>query len=326
MSALQKLTTRGCPRPESVGREIISLLLAASLFAPAAAFAAPAAPAASDEAVRTTRGLLIACFVVLLVASAALWRVLVGKDNRFSTSKTTAAIWTYLVASALLAMVIAKFWGHPQGLNKLMHSGLAGQYGLLVGGPLGAAIAAKGIVTNQVSKNPAAKSDNPDNPNPVQLIQNDVGETDLGDLQYVLFNLIAMVYFAGSLIQSPTDGFPHMPDVLLGLTSVSALGYVTKKALPTLAATATLTPVSAAADASVTINGSGLLVGDDPSEAPVIVLFGTRPATIQSKGRSDGVDSVVVSVPQGLPQDKGIDVFVITPTPARVSAGTFRLA
>jgi hypothetical protein len=32
------------------------------------------------------------------------------KDKRLSTSKTTAVIWTYSLASALLSFVIAKWW------------------------------------------------------------------------------------------------------------------------------------------------------------------------------------------------------------------------
>jgi hypothetical protein len=155
------------------------------------------------------------CLLGLVLPSALVWDMLIGKDKRVSTSKTTAAVWTYLIASAFLGFVVAKFIGQPQALNKIMHSGLAGQYGVLIGGPLGAAIAAKGIVTNQISKNPAAKSAATGNLSPLQLVQNDTGETDLEDFQYIIFNLVAMVYFVGTLVQSPTVGFPHIPDVLL---------------------------------------------------------------------------------------------------------------
>jgi hypothetical protein len=212
----------------------VLVVLACCLAVPAAALAATTGDPTSHRAVTATREMLLLCLAGLIVPSVLFWDMLVGKDKRISTSKTTAAVWTYLIASAFLGFVIAKFIGHPQALNRLMHSGLAGQYGLLIGGPLGAAIAAKGIVTRQVAKNAAAKTFATGSPNLLQLVQNDVGETDLGDFQYVLFNFVAMVYFVGTLVQSPTDGFPHIPDILLGLTSVSALGYVTKKALPTV--------------------------------------------------------------------------------------------
>lgn len=204
------------------------------LAVPAAALAANTGDPTSHRAITATREMFLLCLAGLVLPSVFLWDVLIGKDKRVSTSKTIAAVWTYLIASAFLAFVVAKFIGHPQALNRMMHSGLAGQYGLLIGGPLGAAIAAKGIVTNQIAKNPAAKTSAATGSlNPFQLVQNDAGDTDLGDLQYILFNFVAMVFFVGTLVQSPTDGFPHIPDVLLGLTSVSALGYVTKKALPT---------------------------------------------------------------------------------------------
>lgn len=217
------------------------MVLAWCASSPASALAGAPRPAASSHTVDETRLILILTLIVFAVLSWFLKSMLVGTDNRTSTSKTTAAVWTYLVAGSLLGFVIAKFFGYPDALEKLMHSGLAGQYGLLIGGPLGAAIAAKGIVTSQVGKNAATKSRG-EGPTPGQLIQNDAEEADLGDFQYVLFNLVAMVFFLGTLIESPTAGFPRIPDILLGLTSVSAAGYVTKKALPSAAPTAKSEP------------------------------------------------------------------------------------
>jgi hypothetical protein len=197
-------------------RRVVALVIfACCLAVPAAALAATAGTPPSHRAVTATREMLGLCLLGLVLPSALVWDMLIGKDKRVSTSKTTAAVWTYLIASAFLGFVVAKFIGQPQALNKIMHSGLAGQYGVLIGGPLGAAIAAKGIVTNQISKNPAAKSAATGNLSPLQLVQNDTGETDLEDFQYIIFNLVAMVYFVGTLVQSPTVGFPHIPDVLL---------------------------------------------------------------------------------------------------------------
>jgi len=159
-------------------------------------------------------------------------RLIVGEDHRVSTSKTAAVIWTYLLAIALLSIIIAKWLGHGEAFGAIQHSGLAGQYAVLIGGPLGAAILAKGIVVSQDAKNPTARAPAVDGPSAKDLIANDHGNTDLGDLQYLLFSAVTMVFFLGSLIQSPYDGLPHLPDVLLGLTSVSATGYVGKKFVP----------------------------------------------------------------------------------------------
>lgn len=280
----------------------------------------------APAAVTTTRELLIVSIAVVLLA--VVWpfrKLLIGQDKRLSTSKTTAAAWTSLLAGSLLGMVIAKFAGHSEALEEVMHSGVAGQYGLLIGGPLGAAIAAKGIVGNQVEKNPAAKAPAAGAAHPLQLVNNDTGEADLGDFQYVLFNLVAIVYFVGTLMQSPLAGLPHIPDVLLGLTSVSAVGYVAKKALPPATPTAKISPATASAGEPLTIAGTELLDDKDPEQTAVTVLFGTHKANITKKARVDGTDSIDVTVPDELSGTEAVDVLVVTPSRASVSAGSFKL-
>lgn len=289
---------------------------------PASALAGAPGPSSSSDEVWWTRGILALSLLAFLVITAVLKSMLVGADKRTSTSKTIAAIWSTLVAGSLFAFVVAKFADYPRALENMMHSGLAGQYGLLIGGPLGAAIAAKAIVSGQVSKNSAAKSSG-EGPNMAQLVQNDAEETDLGDFQYVLFNLVAMVFFIGSLIESPTSGFPHIPDILLGLTSVAAAGYVTKKTLPSGAPSAALDAAKGAELSQVMIKGSGLLIGEPPNETPLIVLFGSREARVIDKERAGTTDSIEVEVPKGLPQGKPVQVVVVTPAPARVNAGPF---
>lgn len=292
----------------------------------ATAVAGGATGSLSHIAVTTTRELLIVSIaVVLLVVAWPLRKLLIGQDKRLSTSKTTAAVWTSLLTGSLLGMVIAKFAGHPEALEEIMHSGVAGQYGLLIGGPLGAAIAAKGIVGNQVEKNSAAKAPAAGSAHPLQLVNNDSGEADLGDFQYVLFNFVAIVYFVGTLMQSPLAGLPHIPDVLLGLTSVSAVGYVAKKALPPVTPTAKISPATAAATEPVTITGTGLLDDKDPEQTAVTVLLATHRAEITKKERVDGTDTIVATVPDGLSGTEAVDVLVVTPSRASVSAGSFKL-
>ena len=112
--------------------------------------------------------------------------LVVGQDNRVSTSKTTALVWTYTVAAALLSFIIARWLGHPDAYDVLSKQGLNAQYAVLIGGPLGAAILAKGIVSAQVDSGATAKPAAA-NASPAQLVQNDNGEADLGDVQYLLF-------------------------------------------------------------------------------------------------------------------------------------------
>jgi hypothetical protein len=156
---------------------------------------------------------------------------IVGTDKRLSTSKTVAVVWTYTVAAALLSIVIAKLWGHPHAYNALVDQGLQAEYAVLVGGPLGAAILAKAIVTTQLN-NGQSKPDTTTGANVADLVSNDQGVTDFGDLQYVLFNTVALVFFYGEFLSSPQLGLPTIPNVLVGLASVSAVGYLGKKVLP----------------------------------------------------------------------------------------------
>jgi hypothetical protein len=215
----------------------------------------------------------------------------VGADGRVSTSKTVAVIWTYGVASALLAIIIAKWLGHGHAYGDLVKSGLQGGYALLIGGPIGAAILAKGIVTNQVASGtsrPAA-----DAPQTSQLVTNDQGETDLGDLQYVLFNAVALIFFFGDYLVSPQLGLPKIPDVLLGLTSTSAVGYVAKKVLTTTATLAItkVYPNRGSAEDTVTLWVSGLV--DDDGKVPLETEVG-----VELAGVSATVNSCVTS-PEG---------------------------
>jgi hypothetical protein len=293
------------------------------LAAPALAAVTTVAPSAHD--VRAMRWILIASMAVVLVLAvfpAKATRLVIGADGRWSTSKTTATIWTCLLGGSLLGIVIAKLADYPQALAALEHSGLAGQYGLLIGGPLGAAIAAKGIVGKQVEEKPAAKSP-ATSTSPAHLIQNDQGETDLGDFQYVLFNLVAMVFFVGTLIESPQAGLPHIPDVLLGLTSVSAVGYVAKKALPLSTPTAKLTAATAKSPDVIAITGTGLLDEAAPAATKLAVLLNMKQAGVESMATVNGTDSVKVAVPAGLAAGTKVDVVVVTSSGASLPAGSF---
>jgi hypothetical protein len=185
------------------------------------------------------------------------WTI-VGFDKRISTSKTVAIVWTYTVAAALLSIVIARWLGKDAAYQQLIDEGLKAEYALLIGGPIGAAILAKGIVTAQVEAGTSAKPP-ADKPEAAQIVNNDEGDTDLGDLQYVLFNLVALIFFYGEFLRVPMEALPQIPDVLLGLTSVSAVGYVSKKVLQGPAAITHVKPDSGPVGQQVRLATVGLL-------------------------------------------------------------------
>jgi uncharacterized membrane protein YdcZ (DUF606 family) len=186
---------------------------------------------ATHEALEAHNWGLVIAFTVLLVPLLVWRRVFVGKDGPLSTSKTVAAVWTYVVASALLAYVIAWLIGHHQALDATKS---VTDYAILFGGPLGAAILAKQIRVSQENQRLAdgtAGAVSTQTRGVADIVVDAEGDPDLGDLQYVLFNIVALVFVIGSIVTHPTHGLPNIPDVLLALTSVSAVGYVGKKAV-----------------------------------------------------------------------------------------------
>jgi hypothetical protein len=288
----------------------------------------------ASEAVRW--GFLIGLGVDLAVLAIA-WitnvkplKLIVGTDNRISTSKTIATVWTLVVAAALLAFVYANTIGHPHPLEVTNQGGRVGQYALLFGGPLAAAILSKTIVGKQTDEAGGERSSGA-SPQLRNLIANDEGETDLGDLQYVLFNMVALIYVLTTmLLHEPANGLPHIPDVLLGLTSVSATGYVGKKLLPPPpGAAATIAPAAGAAGAPVTVTVKGV-AKPSGAQATFRVLFGaddtgqTIGAPILPTGQA--IFQVNASPnPAVAPLPRSVTVTVITEGGTLLDAGEFTI-
>lgn len=201
---------------------------------------------------------------LILVTGDALRHLLLGADHRLSTSKAQVAAWTYLVLFALCAlMLIGKSLNCPASsqtgcvqiraplaaaFDAFLTTGLQPSYLQLLGLPTAAAVAAKAITTGKIAAaqnqgRPPAKTPAPDTNQALgdrvaELVSDDNGDTDLGDLQYQLFNLLTMAWFLVTFLPHPLrpSGLPDLPATLIGLTGVSTAGYVTKKALEPAAA------------------------------------------------------------------------------------------
>jgi hypothetical protein len=160
--------------------------------------------------------------------------LLLGKDGRWSTSKVQLLAWTYAVVFGLAALIIAMWLGDDAGWKAQIDHGLQEEYLVLLGGPFAAAVLAKTITTQKVENGTIQKTASEPTSDPVQgigeVVSDDKGSVDLGDLQYFLFNLLALVYFLGTFLSHFDQGFPDLPGLLVGLTSVSAAAYVSKKA------------------------------------------------------------------------------------------------
>lgn len=241
--------------------------------------------------------------------------VILGQDGRTSTSKAFILLWTLLVGWALIALLIAgelvpahacvpasditgaakacMARGDEVGLLQVgwlhfLHTGLAGSYLVLLGVPAAAGVAAKGITQAQVNSPSGFKTSKLQQKgfHPfhrlAEIFSADDGTTDIGDFQYLIFNLITAVYFVAQFLNPNGSGLPTMPETLLGLTSVSAGLYVGKKAVSRAQPTVTgVFPLPLHDSTQFTVIGTGLApqAGAQGDTEPQITIDGV-PATL----------------------------------------------
>ena len=253
--------------------------------------------------------------------------IVAGKDHRLSTSKTVAFAWTLAIVWGLLSLVVAIWLGDHGPWNKQVKLGLQEEYLLLLGGPYAAAVLAK-----YASQQPDVKTAAPvGSATPSQLVSDDNGDTDLGDLQYVLFNVVGLAFFLGAFIGHLTQGFPALPAILTGLILTSAGGYSAKKlvaqAVPTLAS---VIPATALPDAQVVVFGAGLVIpqsiaGGTADELPTVTVGGL-PAEVTAD-KALGNDRLSVKVPAAVkPGSAPIVAVRADGAPARAPGGATALA
>src|SRR5580700_9767432 len=226
------------------------------------------------------------------------WYVILGQDNRVSTSKVQFALWTVALAYALLVMAFHDAVYPAAALDP--------RYLLLIGFPAGAAVSAKAITTGQINNGTSSKTTISAKGKSLgtaisEIVSNDQGDLDLGDAQYFLFNLVALTAFFIAFFHSPVS-LPVLPDTLVGLTSASAAAYVAKKATttadpaPPLVLTA-VSPQKGAPGAPVTVYGSGLInTASAAGGSPEVTMGGL---TAPLRADCTGV-MVPVRVPEGL--------------------------
>jgi hypothetical protein len=210
---------------------------------------------------------VLSAFAVLIqLLGRGVGKLVTGADNRISTSKVQMVVWTFILAATILALIAQDWVGLDAGFEKL--SGLDfeafGPYLVLLGGPFAAAIGAKALVSAQVDNGDATKP--PGEPQASQVFTNDAGSADLIDCQYLLFNLIALIYFLGAFVGSPEAGLPSIPTFLYVLTGASALGYVSNKAIPSGAPKVeSVSPATGRPGEAVTVYAEGLLFPRNPT-------------------------------------------------------------
>jgi hypothetical protein len=227
------------------------------------------------------------------------WYMFLGSDDRVSTSKVQLALWTLALSYALLVIVFRDFAYPPGELDP--------RYLLLLGFPAGAAAGAKAITAGQMASGAVSKQPDASPRKSVagaisEIVANDQGDLDLGDAQYFIFNLVALVAFFIAFVHDPAR-LPVLPDTLVGLTSASAAAYVAKKAIspPPVKITA-VSPQKGAVGTPVRVFGSSLAGGHMP-----FVTIGGLTAEVRS-----WTDTVIeIAVPVNLRAGR-VDVQVVT--------------
>jgi hypothetical protein len=180
----------------------------------------------------------------------------IGQDGRASTSKTQVVLWTAAIVWALIyLLLLARAYPGGNLFTAAVTSNWRPEYLVLLGLPVAAAAAAKAVVSGSNNGlGPVSSSSLPAVPgqtipvyvrDPVrpgvkgllsgvsELITADNGTVAWADLQYVVFTLITLVYFAVQFLAQPQHGLPPVPAALLTLMGVSASGYTAAKIVET---------------------------------------------------------------------------------------------
>ena len=159
--------------------------------------------------------------------SRLLW-ILTGADGRVSTSRTVALAWTAVVVYILLALIVANPASWSDALKNLSPT-----YLLLLGFPYASLVLAKAVVATRVGSGTLAKPPPDEGPQLTQLFADDNGNPDVFDVQYVAFNVVAMVFVVVAFGRAGlSTGFPSIPEGMLLLTGGPAAVYVSNKFMP----------------------------------------------------------------------------------------------
>ena len=234
----------------------------------------------------------------------AFLRMLVGADGRVSTSRTVALAWTGVVVYMLLALIIA----NPPSWSDALKN-LSPTYLLLLGFPYASLVLAKATVATRVTSGSLAKPPPDEGPQLSQLFADDDGNPDVFDVQYVAFNVVAMVFVIVAFGRAGlTTGFPAIPEGLLLLTGGPAAVYVSNKFMPGGApAIFSVSPNQVRVGQTFTVIGQNLASSDASAPAPTVKVAGVEVPT----GGSYAPTSLTVPAPDvGANLGRKVDVSV----------------
>lgn len=231
-----------------------------------------------------------------------LLRVFAGTDGRVSTSKTVAFGWTAVVTFILLSLIFVE----PESWDDALKN-LSPTYLLLLAGPYASLVLAKAAVTSRISAGTLNKPTNEGAPRLGDLFNDDSGRTDIVDLQYVVFNVVAMVFVIVTFIRaSQVTGFPSIPEGLVLLTGGPAALYLSNKVVPGTGPTIlSVLPATVRVGETFTITGQGLTA--EPAAA-VQVGGTTLPAEAVKARTPTGIVAIAPNVEADLGKKVGVGV------------------
>ncbi|GHH41128.1 hypothetical protein [Streptomyces candidus] len=186
-----------------------------------------------------TAGLVAAVVTAALLTAAArvhrkrggLLAPLIGEDNRLSTSRTVAACWILLAVFAVLVLAVQLAGASRPAHRDALIAGLdlARGAGVLTVLALTCAIAVvvRRVVGVRVRKQTLQKV-RADRPRAADLLTDDSGRGNFGDVQFVLVSTVAVVFAAVRLARRP-EQLPDLPWGLALLVAVSAATYFAGK-------------------------------------------------------------------------------------------------
>jgi hypothetical protein len=236
----------------------------------------------------------------------------IGADARASTSKVQVVMWTYAIAFVFLALIF-------QDRTEPITQGVSTQYLYLLGIPVAGAAGAS-LITGTKKANGEVDKGVADPPSPgvteglAELVSDDNGRGDLGDFQYLLFNLVALTFFFAKLFRHAPDDLPVIPDTLVALTGTSALAYLLKKGvvkdLPVVSA---VYPSKALPGEQIHVRGANFIgpssppADEDPSRGIRVLICGRVGGDLDTSRPTE----LAVTVPTDAPVGKG-DIRVAT--------------
>ncbi|HEX9987892.1 MAG TPA: IPT/TIG domain-containing protein [Chloroflexia bacterium] len=242
---------------------------------------------------------LLAAIWVLYGLVGGTWNPLalvIGADNRPSTSKLQFFLWTVVVLYAYGAIWAARFWhGQMEAISNIPPNLL-----LAMGFSLTTVTAAKGITSAYVSSGRLVKNPPPTDGSPTNATANsatgvsaiatdDDGFPDLSKMQMLAWTLVAIGVFLVAVVVQVSAARPQLPDIDASLMVLMGLGqgaYLGKKLVTTDVPRLTgLVPGGGVAGTTVvTLTGAGF--GDQ--QGANLITFDGFPVYAPALSWSDG--------------------------------------